>query len=71
MIGKWNKSVILTYPLLLKTRFSGLISLWIILLLCIYSNPNTIQARKNPILKFYNFIYLLVCSSLKHLFFII
>ena len=41
------KSVILMYPLESSTRFSGLISRWMIFLLCRYSKPRMMQAIKN------------------------
>ena len=37
------------YPLESKTKFSGFISLCIILFACKYSKPNIVHARKNPI----------------------
>ncbi len=67
------KSLIFKYPLSSNTKFSGFISLWIILLKCKYSRPNNVHARKNSILKI-NYLRLrfdlLVCSSLKVLFWI-
>lgn len=41
------RSVILMYPLESRTKFSGLMSLWIILFSCKYSKPKTIQEIKN------------------------
>ena len=41
------KSVILMYPLLSNTRFSGFMSQWIIPLLWTISRPTTILATKN------------------------
>lgn len=45
-------SVICTYPFSSSTRFSGLMSLWITLLLCKYSNPMKMQATKNSKAKY-------------------
>jgi len=46
------KSVMRIYPLESKTKFSGFISLCIILLFCKSSNPNKMHAIKNSINQF-------------------
>ena len=55
------KSVIRIYPLLSSTRFSGLMSLWMIFFWCRHSSPRMMQAMKNS----NYFGYLLAYSSEK------
>jgi len=58
------KSVIRTYPLLSNTKFSGLMSLWIILWECKCSNPIKMHAIKNSNLHdHYLFIFLWIFYS--------
>ena len=51
------KSVSLTNPRLSSTKFSGLISRWMILFLCKYSSDKIMQAMKNSIYLFIRYLY--------------